>query len=168
MLRQEKDQALSEYQELKAKLAKFRLDESKRQKQMAADAHDAEDKIVSLKELAERIIRISILCSRLETEAERVNEVERLDPEQQREIEEEAKKLKEQEDIGMAQLQGKAEAEEQVVRASEELKYIYKKLGNATIDRLALQREQALLEKENQELREALQRFLSVGTVGGI
>lgn len=95
MLRQEKDQALSEYQELKAKLAKFRLDESKRQKQMAADAHDAEDKIVSLKELAERIIRISILCSRLETEAERVNEVERLDPEQQREIEEEAKKLKE-------------------------------------------------------------------------
>ncbi len=52
--------------------------------------------------------------------------------------------------------------------AAKDLEIVYKKLSNATIDRLALQREQALLEKENSELREALQRFLSVGTVGGI
>ena len=48
------------------------------------------------------------------------------------------------------------EAEEQVVKASKELQFVYKKLSNATIDRLALQREQSLLERENEELREAL------------
>ena len=63
---------------MKQKLLKFRKTESTRQKQLSNDAHDAEDKIVGLKEQAERIIRLAVLCGRLETEAERVNEVDRL------------------------------------------------------------------------------------------
>ncbi|CAL6007158.1 Conserved_hypothetical protein [Hexamita inflata] len=167
LLKKEKDDANREYANLKNKLNKFRKDENTRQRALANDAHEAEDRIVALKEQAERIIRLSVLCSRLETEAERVNEVERLDLQQRREIEQEVERMK-QEDGGWLLGDGQVEAEEQVVKAAKELQFVYKKLSNATIDRLALTREQKLLEMENQELREALQRFLSVGTVGGV
>eukprot|EP00703_Trepomonas_sp_PC1_P005264 JAP91342.1 hypothetical protein TPC1_17074 [Trepomonas sp. PC1] len=165
LLKTERDEAQAEFNQLKQKLLKFRRTESTRQKQLSNDAHDAEDKIVGLKEQAERIIRLAVLCGRLETEAERVNEVDRLGVPLAREIEQEVERLKDEDDF---QLEDQGETELQVVKAAEELRYVYKKLSNATIDRLALQREQVLLERENQELREALQRFLSVGTVGGV
>lgn len=61
-----------------------------------------------------------------------------------------------------------SEAQSGIIKGVEELDHVYKKLSQATVDRLALMREQSNLEKENRELREALQRFLSVGSVGSI
>lgn len=60
-------------------------------KALVLAAHEAEDRIISLKESANKIIRVSTLCTRLETEAERVNEVDRIDDETNRHINDECK-----------------------------------------------------------------------------
>ncbi|KAH0575341.1 hypothetical protein SS50377_22971 [Spironucleus salmonicida] len=172
LLLQEKEECYKEFSELKGKLNRYRNGEQERMKTLVSAAHEAEDKIQALKEQADRIIRLSELCGRLETEAERVNEVERLDVEQRREIEREAAEMhSRQETLRSAVKPGEIdpnqqiEAEVEIIDAVKELNHVHKKLSNATIDRLALQKEQSLLERENRELREALQRYLSLGTM---
>ena len=164
LLKKEKEATYLEFVDLKKKLTAYRNSETGRMKALVLAAHEAEDRIISLKESANKIIRVSTLCTRLETEAERVNEVDRIDDETNRHINDECKH---DEMVATSYMNvsdnflGK-----DAMMAVSELRLIYKKLSRVSIDRLALERESVLLERENRELREALQRFLSTSGMG--
>lgn len=168
LLRQEKENTYAEFTELKRKLVAYRNSECSRMKALVVAAHNAEEKIISLKENADKIIRMSTLCARLEIEAERVNEVERIDEETNRAINDECQ----HEEVAAVARTGPGTDEKFIGRdamlATAELKVVYKKLSRVSIDRLALERESVLLERENRELREALQRFLSTTGMAGV
>lgn len=164
LLKKEKEATYLEFVDLKKKLTAYRNSETGRMKALVLAAHEAEDRIISLKESANKIIRVSTLCTRLETEAERVNEVDRIDDETNRHINDECKH---DEMVATSYMNvGDNFLGKDAMMAVSELRLIYKKLSRVSIDRLALERESVLLERENRELREALQRFLSTSGMG--
>jgi len=163
LLRKEKESAYQEFSQLKERLSAFRESERQRMKSLVSSAHDAEARIISQREQADKIIRLATLCSRMETEAERIGEVERLDEETKASIDEACRKQQEQTVAAYAKendFVGKG-----AILAVQDLTPVYRRLSRATIDRLALEREAVLLRKENAEFRDTLQRFLSTSGV---
>lgn len=154
-LKTEKDHIAKHFQELKAKMNKFRTEEKKRLVDLTQNARNC---IKSLKDqlgLAEKIIKTAELCRKFETEREKVlpfylsrdllNEFEEGDLEfGDDDLKEEIRK--ELTDVGI-----------------DEWTYLdnfFKRFNKVKLDHLAIEREGERLSKENAQLRSILKQFL--------
>jgi len=154
-LKTEKDHIAKHFQELKAKMNKFRTEEKKRLVDLTQNARNC---IKSLKDqlgLAEKIIKTAELCRKFETEREKVlpfylsrdllNEFEEGDLDfGDDDLKEEIRK--ELTDVGI-----------------DEWTYLdnfFKRFNKVKLDHLAIERESERLSKENSQLRSILKQFL--------
>mmetsp|Transcript_12730 Transcript_12730/g.28856 ORF Transcript_12730/g.28856 Transcript_12730/m.28856 type:complete len:490 (-) Transcript_12730:112-1581(-) len=154
-LKTEKDHIAKHFQELKAKMNKFRTEEKKRLVDLTQNARNC---IKSLKDqlgLAEKIIKTSELCRKFETEREKVlpfylsrdllNEFEEGDLDfGDDDLKEEIRK--ELTDVGI-----------------DEWTYLdnfFKRFNKVKLDSTAIEREGDRLTKENSQLRSILKQFL--------
>merc|ERR1712118_33935 len=71
-LRGEKEQIQKHFQELKARMNRFRAEEKKRLLDLTVNARNCEQGLKKQLELAERILKTAELCRKLETEREKV------------------------------------------------------------------------------------------------
>merc|ERR1719409_258803 len=71
-LAEEKNQIASHFQELKARMNKFRREQSRRLAALTKNARQCKMRLQSKKELAERILKLAELARKLETEQEKV------------------------------------------------------------------------------------------------
>jgi len=154
-LKTEKDHIAKHFQELKAKMNKFRTEEKKRLVDLTQNARNC---IKSLKDqlaLAEKIIKTAELCRKFETEREKVlpfylsrdllnefeeGELDFGDDELKDEI------RKELTDVGIDE--------------STYLDNFFKRFNKVKLDHLAIEREGERLNKENAQLRSILKQFL--------
>ena len=71
-LKKEKDNISKNYQELKAKMTRFRDEEERRLTELANNSRNAVEKLKEHEDLGEKILKTAELCRRLETEKEKV------------------------------------------------------------------------------------------------
>jgi len=145
-LRKEKENINRNYQELKAKMTKFREDESKRLTELAMNSRNA---VLALKDqltLGERILKTAELCRRLETEREKVIPF----------YESTVDETEIPEDL-------RREFEEITPEQFAEFGYLnnfYKRTNKVQLDKIAIEKQKDQLEKENQILKTMLKQYL--------
>mmetsp|Transcript_22686 Transcript_22686/g.51874 ORF Transcript_22686/g.51874 Transcript_22686/m.51874 type:complete len:490 (+) Transcript_22686:96-1565(+) len=154
-LRTEKDHIAKHFQELKAKMNKFRTEKKKNLVDLTQNARNCIKSLNDQLALAEKIIKTSELCRKFETEREKVlpfylsrdllNEFEEGDLEfGNDDLKDEIRK--ELTDVGI-----------------DEWTYLdnfFKRFNKVKLDHLAIEREGERLNKENTQLRSILKQFL--------
>jgi acyl transferase domain-containing protein len=145
-LRKEKNNINNNYQELKAKMTKFRDDETKRLTELAMNSRNA---VMTLKDhmtLGERILKTAELCRRLETEREKVLPFYESTVEDE-DVPDELKK----------------EFQEISSEKYAEFTYLnnfYKRFNKVQLDKIAIDKQKEQLGKENHILKTMLKQYL--------
>mmetsp|Transcript_22244 Transcript_22244/g.19082 ORF Transcript_22244/g.19082 Transcript_22244/m.19082 type:complete len:171 (-) Transcript_22244:461-973(-) len=145
-LRKEKDNINKNYQELKAKMTKFRDDETKRLTELAMNSRNA---VMTLKDnltLGERILKTAELCRRLETEREKVLPFYESTVEEE-DVPEELKK-------DFQEISSEKYAEYTY------LNNFYKRYNKVHLDKIAIEKQKEQLSKENHILKTMLKQYL--------
>jgi dynein regulatory complex subunit 2 len=182
-LREEKNAISRHFQNLKARMTKFRDGEQRRLLELTENAHKTKGELQAKLKLAEEIIQRSEICRKLETEREKVlpfYESTRLDDAG----EEEDDDLRKQIDAANQDLRtlmagaGKVDEDADPVnvdpeinsqgytadgRTVEEWDYLenfFKKSNKALLDKLSAERERDRLRRENEDLQNILKQYL--------
>jgi chromosome segregation ATPase len=150
-LRTEKDHIAKHFQELKAKMNRFRNEEKKRLTDLTQNARGCIKNLKDQLGLAEKILKTAELCRKFETEREKV-----LPFYLSREVEVEELQF-DDDDL-------KEEIKESLSDTGiDEWTYLdtfFKRFNKVKLDHLAIEKERQRLEKENVQLRSILKQFL--------
>jgi len=150
-LRTEKDHIAKHFQELKAKMNRFRNEEKKRLTDLTQNARGCIKNLKDQLSLAEKILKTAELCRKFETEREKV-----LPFYLSREVEVEELQF-DDDDL-------KEEIKESLADTGiDEWTYLdtfFKRFNKVKLDHLAIEKERQRLEKENVQLRSILKQFL--------
>merc|ERR1711977_15260 len=150
-LRIEQDHIAKHFQELKAKMNRFRNEEKKRLTDLTQNARGCIKNLKDQLSLAEKILKTAELCRKFETEREKV-----LPFYLSREVEVEELQF-DDDDL-------KEEIKESLADTGiDEWTYLdtfFKRFNKVKLDHLAIEKERQRLEKENVQLRSILKQFL--------
>jgi len=146
-LRKEKENISKHYQDLKNKMIQFREDESKRLGNLTMNSKSCMDTLNDYQKLAEKILKNAELCRKLETEKEKVMPFYQNDPES-------LEQAPEEESIKIAGVSKDKQNEFTL------LDYFYKRYNKVLLDKLAIQKQKATLEKENMFFKSLLKQYL--------
>eukprot|EP00002_Diphylleia_rotans_P003339 TRINITY_DN1227_c0_g1_i4.p1 TRINITY_DN1227_c0_g1~~TRINITY_DN1227_c0_g1_i4.p1 ORF type:complete len:414 (-),score=100.73 TRINITY_DN1227_c0_g1_i4:156-1397(-) len=179
-LKEEKDAIVAHYQELKSRMNRFRDEQGKRLTELTTNSGECIKKLQSRIEKGEKILKLSEMNRKLETEREKVlpfypstvsadeeQEIQRQYEEEKMQIEDierdsELLVTKPKEDTEKARRLHTHGIDEQGQQI-EKWKYLdnfYKRYNKALLDKLVLDREKAKLAEENTQLRMLLKRYL--------
>lgn len=171
-LLEEKDSISAHFQELKGRMNKFREAQARRLSELTQNAHRCKAELKRKCELAERILIRAELCRKMETEREKVlpfyeSSVEGdIDGEKD---EDELSKGAAPGTLGAAASSDQASAAYQssaltpsgkVVEEWNALDNFWKRHNKVLLDKLAIEKEKARLEKENTDLQAILKQYL--------
>ena len=137
-------------QELKYKMNQFREAESARLTELVVNSKKCMDTLKGYETLAEKILKTAELCRKLETERERVQPFYWNDPDSIAESPEEIKEIKE--DIAGLR---KGQYNEFMM-----LDQFYKRYNKVLLDRLAVDKQKKMLDKENIFLKSLLKQYI--------
>merc|ERR1712193_412862 len=150
-LRTEKDHIAKHFQELKAKMNRFRNEEKKRLTDLIQNARSCIKNLKDQLSLAEKILKTAELCRKFETEREKV-----LPFYLSREVD--------VEELAFDDDDLKEEIKESLADTGiDEWTYLdtfFKRFNKVKLDHLAIEKERQRLEKENVQLRSILKQFL--------
>ena len=146
-LEKEKEKLNKHFQELKAKMAKFRDEESKKLSELTIYSKKCVDKLKDVVKLSETIHKKAELCRKLETEREKVLPFYQNDPDT---LEEKPESVKE--DIKGVQ---KGAFNQFLLMDN-----FYKRFNKVLLDKLAIQKQKQTLEKENAFFKSLLKQYL--------
>merc|ERR1719387_2134319 len=149
-LRTEKDHIARHFQELKAKMNRFRNEEKKRLTDLTQNARSCIKNLKDQLALAEKILKTAELCRKFETEREKV-----LPFYLSREVD--------VEELAFDDDDLKEEIKESLADTGiDEWTYLdtfFKRFNKVKLDHLAIEKERQRLEKENVQLRSILKQF---------
>merc|ERR1711933_177789 len=154
-LRTEKDHIAKHFQELKAKMNKFRTEEKKRLVDLTQNARNCIKSLKDQLSLAEKIIKTAELCRKFETEREKVLPFylsrDLLNEFEEGELDFGDEDLKEE---------IKKELTDDGIDEWTYLDNFFKRFNKVKLDHLAIEQELTRLNKENMQLRSILKQFL--------
>jgi len=160
-LREEKDAIAKHFQELKAKMNKFRESEAKSLSDLTIAARKAIKALEEQKQLGEKLLKLGELNRKMETERERVlpfHPILTMEEEDKLKTEEGAEEEIAEE---MKSLQAFALDEEgKPVDEYDYLNNFFKRYNKVLLDVMAIKRERERLSQENSDLRTILKQYL--------
>lgn len=173
-LEEEKSAISSHFQKLKARMNRMRDDQKRRLTDLSASARDAKKTLDEQLARCERILQLSELVRKLETERERVlpfyhstladeKEANELTENVRLAVRAEQSSASDDGDDAVLrdfQPQGACTASGLVVSEWEYLDLFWKRVNKVQLDDLAIQRERARIESENRELQAILKQYL--------
>jgi len=172
LLRGEKEAINKHFQQLKSRMNRFRDGQSRRLAELTHNVRDCKSHLGSKKELAERILSLSELARKMETEREKVlphyttsvgAEVSAEPPADVKEGIKGADEAGEEKD-GEGDLAGmQAHGIDASGKSVEEWNYLdmfWKKYNKVLLDKLAIDKERDRLRKENTDLQAILKQYL--------
>eukprot|EP00767_Chilomastix_cuspidata_P002181 gnl/Chilomastix_cuspidata/2306.p1 GENE.gnl/Chilomastix_cuspidata/2306~~gnl/Chilomastix_cuspidata/2306.p1 ORF type:complete len:500 (-),score=215.20 gnl/Chilomastix_cuspidata/2306:84-1367(-) len=174
-LRKEREDVAQHVAQFKRRLQRFRQTQRRRKIRLSSEAHACLDVLGEQERVAQNVLRLAEMTSKLETEAERVRPGAcELDAATKREIESEMARVAapvepvEEEPEEGVEAKRAAPSDGAVfvaARAARDLRFFNRRLNNALLDKLTLERENMALHDENAQLRAALQQYLDGITV---
>jgi len=142
------------WQDLKARMSKFREGEAKRLQELTLNARSAIKALGEKHKKAETILKLAELNRKLETEREKVL------PFYQSSVEDEASAAAQVADVSKS-LQASATGRDgKVVEEWNYLNHFFKRYNKVLLDEMAIGREKGRLEQENTDLRAILKQYL--------
>jgi chromosome segregation ATPase len=154
LLKAEKDQVSRHFQNMKQKMTRIRATQIARQQQLSLKSHMCLETLQKQKSLAEGIIRLAEVARKLETEREKILPFDPLNGPDDPHIAEDLKLLPE----SLSSYTRTHDGHE--VEEWNSLENFFKKMNFVTLDKLAIEQEQARLLRENQDLRAILKQYL--------
>ncbi|ELU04099.1 hypothetical protein CAPTEDRAFT_167685 [Capitella teleta] len=148
-LREERESMIAHFQELKGQMNKLREAERERLTKLTLESNAAIKELKRKAEKGERILRLAEMCRKVETEEEKVL------PFYATSLTEE-----ELEDVEAATLEPPSEKMAAVMYEYTSLENFWKRYNKALLDKVALDKEKAVLFQENQQLRTLLKQYL--------
>eukprot|EP00806_Schmidingerella_arcuata_P000502 Macronucleus_1450.p1 GENE.Macronucleus_1450~~Macronucleus_1450.p1 ORF type:complete len:280 (+),score=135.42 Macronucleus_1450:1-840(+) len=145
-LRREKDIIIRHYHDLKKKMAKLRSQKEEHLGTLVTNSLHCMEKLRSYQSLGERILKTAELCRKLETEKEKVLPFYQSDPDAQEESDQMVEKI-----------QG---VDPHSYNEFKQLDNFYKRYNKVNLDKLAIQKQKATLEKENLFFKNLLKQYL--------
>ncbi|KAK2170331.1 hypothetical protein LSH36_3g13035 [Paralvinella palmiformis] len=148
-LREEREVMLAHFQDLKGQMNKLRASEHDRLTKLTLQSNAALKELKRKSEKGERILRLSEMCRKLETEEEKVLPFY-------------ASSLtaEEQEDVDAAVLEPPSEPLASVMYEYSGLENFWKRFNKVMLDKVALDKEKYILLQENNQLRTLLKQYL--------
>ena len=128
-------------------MIQFRDDEEKRLINLTTNSKNCMDKLKGYQKLGEKILKTAELCRKLETEKEKVLPFYQSDPDS----------LQELEDHQVEKIEGVKKAE---LNEFQLLDSFYKRYNKVHLDKLAIEKQKATLEKENVFFKSLLKQYL--------
>lgn len=145
-LRLEKETIKKHYRDLKAKMKRMRDQKTDSLGTLATNSLQCVETLKGYEKLGERILRIAELCRKLETEKEKVLPFYQGDPDAQEESDQMVEKI-----IGI---------DPSSYNEFKQLDNFYKRYNKVHLDKLAIQKQKATLEKENLFFKNLLKQYL--------
>jgi len=134
------------YDNLKQKMTRQREDKEKHLGSLSLSALNCIETLTTYKELGEKILKTAELCRKLETEKEKVLPFYESDPE-----------VQEKADIRIDKIQG---LDRDAYHEFQNLDQFYKRYNKVLLDKLAIEKQKATLEKENAFFKDLLKQYL--------
>lgn len=148
-LRKEKEMIVKHYHDLKKKMIQFREDEERRLGNLTLNSKMCMDRLTEYQRLAEKILKTAELCRKLETEKEKVLPFYQSDPDTQGE-----------EGYPEVQVERIEGLKKQKYNEFQLLDQFYKRFNKVLLDKLAIDKQKATLEKENMFFKSLLKQYL--------
>ena len=146
-LRKEKETISKHYLELKKKMLTFRDEESKRLANLTTNSKNCMDTLKDYQRLGEKILKTSELCRKLETEKEKVLPFYQSDPDTLEEVPEHL----------IEKIDGVKKGKYNEFQL---LDQFYKRYNKVLLDKVAIDKQKATLEKENMFFKSLLKQYL--------
>lgn len=146
-VRKEKETIVKHYHDLKHIMANSRAKEEKRLGDLTNNSKACMDKLTEYQKLGEKILKTAELCRKLETEKEKVLPFYQSDEVQMEEIP----------DIYIEKIEGMKKAKYNEFQL---LDNFYKRYNKVLLDKLAIEKQKATLEKENMFFKSLLKQYL--------
>jgi len=146
-LKKELRKLIDHYHALKKKMAHLREDKEKHLGSLSLDALNCTEKLKEYEHLGQKILKTAELCRKLETEKEKVLPFYQSDPDTMNEP-----------DIDIEKISGLDKK-----NAFQEFKMLdnfYKRFNKVHLDKLAIEKQKATLEKENLFFKNLLKQYL--------
>lgn len=150
-LRKEKEMIVKHYHDLKKKMIQFREDEERRLGNLTLNSKMCMDRLTEYQRLGEKILKTAELCRKLETEKEKVLPFYQSDPDT---IPEGTGDFPE---IAVERIEG---VKKQKYNEFQLLDQFYKRFNKVLLDKLAIDKQKATLEKENMFFKSLLKQYL--------
>lgn len=145
-LRRERDTIVHHYHELKKKMAKLRGQKEEHLGTLVTNSLQCMETLKGYQNLGERILKTAELCRKLETEKEKVLPFYQSDEVGQEETELQVEKI-----MGV---------DPHTYNEFKQLDNFYKRYNKVNLDKLAIQKQKATLEKENLFFKNLLKQYL--------
>lgn len=142
---------MKHYHDLKKKMIQFREDEERRLGNLTLNSKMCMDKLTEYQKLGEKILKTAELCRKLETEKEKVLPFYQSDPDTAGGAEEGFP------EIAVERIEG---LKKQKYNEFQLLDQFYKRFNKVLLDRLAIDKQKATLEKENMFFKSLLKQYL--------
>lgn len=139
------------YHDLKKKMIQFREDEERRLGNLTLNSKMCMDKLTEYQRLGEKILKTAELCRKLETEKEKVLPFYQSDPDTTGTAEEGFP------EIAVERIEG---VKKQKYNEFQLLDQFYKRFNKVLLDKLAIEKQKATLEKENMFFKSLLKQYL--------
>lgn len=147
-LRKEKEMIVKHYHDLKKKMIQFRDDEERRLGNLTLNSKMCMDRLTEYQRLGEKILKTAELCRKLETEKEKVLPFYQSDPDTTAE---------DAPEIAVERIEG---LKKQKYNEFQLLDQFYKRFNKVLLDKLAIDKQKATLEKENMFFKSLLKQYL--------
>jgi dynein regulatory complex subunit 2 len=154
LLKAEKDQVSRHFQNMKQKMTRIRASQIIRQQQLSLKSHNCIETLQKQKTLAESILRLAEVARKLETEREKILPFDPMGGADTPQIAEDMKLVSDSLSSYVRTHDGHE------VEEWNSLENFFKKFNFVTLDKLAIEQEQARLSRENQDLRAILKQYL--------
>jgi hypothetical protein len=154
LLKAEKDQVSRHFQNMKQKMTRIRASQIVRQQQLSLKSHNCIETLQKQKSLAENILRLAEVARKLETEREKILPFDPLGGSDALQVAEDMKLVPDSLSSYVRSHDGHE------VEEWNSLDNFFKKVNFVTLDKLAIEQEQARLSRENQDLRAILKQYL--------
>jgi hypothetical protein len=149
-LRKEKEMIVKHYHDLKKKMIQFREDEERRLGNLTLNSKMCMDRLTEYQHLGEKILKTAELCRKLETEKEKVLPFYQSDPDTTNEDGSFP-------EIAIEKIDG---LKKQKYNEFQLLDQFYKRFNKVLLDKLAIEKQKATLEKENMFFKSLLKQYL--------
>ena len=146
-LMQEKITILKHYHDLKRKMTIFRQEEAKRLSNLTKNSKACMDTLKSYQKLSKKILKTAELCRKLETEREKVLPF----------YEAETDAVEDEPEYKLDKIDGLDKA---VYNEFQTLDNFYKRYNKVLLDKVAIDKQKASLEKENMFFKSLLKQYL--------
>ncbi|KXJ28944.1 dynein regulatory complex subunit 2 [Exaiptasia diaphana] len=149
LIKEQREVVGVQFHELKAEMNKMRDSERAQLTQLTLKSNAAIKQLTAKLEKGERIVKLSEMCRKLETEQEKVLPfyASSLSPE-------------EEEDVAVAMQESPSEGLAEILHEYHSLENFWKRYNKVLLDKLALDKEKNSLLQENQQLRAILKQYL--------